>query len=98
MFDAVSPSLSISKFISFNEKTLLLVNSSLKYAFTERVINFSAEGIFPDDGDNLQFNKNLTLIRLLDSDGDFPTDWLDVPLIFSRYLKNEHDGRVGFYW
>ena len=41
------------------------MSSSLKYAFTERVINFQAEGIFPDDGDNLQFNNGLTLIRFL---------------------------------
>ena len=95
MFDAVSPSLSISKFISFNEKTLLLLNSSLKYAFTERVINFSAEGIFSDDSDNLQLSKNLTLIRLLDSDGDFRLTG-GCSLILSRYLKNEHDGRVDF--
>ena len=95
MFDAVSPSLSLSKFISFNEQTLLLVSSSLKYAFTERVINFQAEGIFPDDGDNLQFNNGLTLIRFLDSDGVFRFT-ASFALIFSRYLKNDQDGRLDF--
>ena len=95
MFDAVSPSLSVSKFSSLNDQTFLFASASLKYAFTEREINFQAEGVFPDDGDNLQCNTGLSLIRILDEEGHFRL-MSGLGLVLSRYLKNEHKGRVDF--
>jgi len=95
MFDAVVPSVALSKIVIFDETTYLLTDLSMRYSFTEKVINFAAEGIFPDDGDNLQTSLNFAFLKLFGENGQFrfmPT----LGLMLSRYSNHEHKGRVDF--
>lgn len=95
MFDAVVPSLGLSKTVAFDETTFLLSDFSIRYSFTEKVINFAAEGIFPDDGDNLQTSLNFAFLKLFGENGQFrfmPT----LGLMLARYSNHEHRGRVDF--
>lgn len=95
MFDAVVPSLALSKTVTFDETTFLLSDFSMRYSFTEKVINFAAEGIFPDDGDNLQTSLNLAFVKLFGENGQFrfmPT----LGMMLARYSNHEHKGRVDF--
>ena len=95
MFDAVVPSLLLSNTVSFDETTFLLCDFSIRYSFTEKIINFAAEGIFPDDGDNLQMSLNFAFLKLFGENSQFrfmPT----LGLMLARYSNNEHRGRVDF--
>ena len=93
MFDAITPSVSVSKVFTVNEQTFFFASSSLRYAFTDRIINFHAEGVFPDDGDNLQMNLGLSLVKLFGENGDFRL-MPSIGCTLSRYLKNEQKGRL----
>ena len=95
MFDAVVPSVALSKIFIFDETTFLLSDLSMRYSFTEKVINFAAEGIFPDDGDNLQTSLNLAFVKLFGENGQFrfmPT----LGMMLARYSNHDHKGRVDF--
>ena len=93
LFDALAPSLSIEKIISLSDSTFLMIDTQLKYSRTERVLNFQAENVFPDDGDNLQANFNLNLIYLFGTEGQFML-MPGIGVSRSEYLKNAQDGRV----
>jgi hypothetical protein len=113
MFDAVAPTFSIQKIVSFSQQSFLMIDSMIKYANTDRVIpdaisqaqaaslgvnNISpyvSEGIFADDGDNLQTALNVTYVHSFGPDGKL----LLMPnLGFARtaYKKNTHKGRVDY--
>ena len=95
MFDAVVPSVSVSKLFVFDESTFLMTDFSLRYSFTDKVINFVAEGVFPDDGDNLQTSLTFALVKLFGENGQFrfmPT----MGLMLARYSNHEHEGRADF--
>ena len=93
LFDSVSPSLSIQKIHPFSDNTFLMMDILLKYSKTTRVIDFVADNIFPDDGDNIQATLNFNLIHTMGSDGQF----IFMPglgINRTEYLKNTQDGRV----
>ena len=95
MFDAVAPTFSIQKVVPFTEKSFLMIDSMIKYANTTRVIDFPIQGVFADDGDNLQTALNVTYIHSFGPDGKL----LFMPnLGFARtaYKKNDHQGRVDY--
>lgn len=93
MFHAVSPSISLQKIIPFNEKSFLMIDTTMRFSNTNRRIDFVAEGIFADDGDNVQNSLNLSYIKIFGDSGK----WMLMPSIGitrSGYLKNNQDGRV----
>lgn len=93
LFDSVSPSLSIQKIHPFSDNTFLMMDILLKYSKTTRVIDFVADNIFPDDGDNIQATLNFNLIHTMGSDGQY----IFMPgfgINRTEYLKNMQDGRV----
>ena len=100
MFDAVAPTFSIQKIVPFTEQSFLMIDSMIKYANTQRVIQngfdgFPIPGVFADDGDNLLTALNATYIHSFGPDGKF----LFMPNIgFARtaYQKNDHQGRVDY--
>ena len=65
----------------------------LKISNTDRVMNFQAEGIFADDGDNFQSTLNLSLVRTYGDNGQYVL-MPAVGITRSAYLKNLQDGRV----
>lgn len=93
LFDSISPSLSVQKIHPFSDNTFLMMDILLKYSKTTRVIDFVADNIFPDDGDNIQATLNFNLIHTFGSDGQF----IFMPglgINRTEYLKNTQDGRV----
>lgn len=93
LFDSVSPSLSLQKIFAFGENTFLMMDALVKYSNTKREINFAADNIFPDDGDNIQTTLNMNLIQTMGKDGQF----IFMPgfgINRTEYLKNTQDGRV----
>jgi hypothetical protein len=85
----------VSKLFVFDESTFLMTDFSLRYSFTDKVINFVAEGVFPDDGDNLQTSLTFALVKLFGENGQFrfmPT----MGLMLARYSNHEHEGRADF--
>ena len=95
MFDATAPSFSIQKVVPFSETSFLMIDSMLKYSHTDRALPFVAEGIFADDGDNLQTTLNATYVQAFGPDGQI----LFMPSAgFTRtsYRKNEQMGRVDY--
>jgi len=95
MFDAIAPSINIQKATLFNEKSILLYDVTLKHSKTDKVVTFSAPGVFADDGDNFQYSLNLTYIKLFGEENQ----WMLMPsmgITRSAYLKNEHDGRIDY--
>ncbi|MEC9124087.1 MAG: hypothetical protein VX969_08075, partial [Verrucomicrobiota bacterium] len=93
MFDALSPSLQIQKVFGLSQDTFLMVDGMLKISNTDRVMNFQAEGIFADDGDNFQSTLNLSLVRTYGDNGQYVL-MPAVGITRSAYLKNLQDGRV----
>ena len=93
MFDAFAPSVRLSKIFAPGERTLLILDTSMKFALTQRVLAFEAPGVFADDGDNLQLGLSLALVQLLDEEGRFML-MPRIGLTRTEYLKNEQDGRV----
>ena len=98
MFDATAPTVSIQKIVPFSEQSFLMIDSMLKSANTDRspgVLPDFPEGVFADDGDNIQTALNFTYIRMFGPEGRL----LFMPnLGFTRtsYAKNEHQGRVDY--
>lgn len=95
MFDATAPSFSLQKVVPFSRSSFLMIDSMLKYSHTDRALPFVAEGIFADDGDNLQTTLNATYVRAFGRDGQI----LFMPSAgFTRtsYRKNEQMGRVDY--
>ncbi|MFL2939055.1 MAG: hypothetical protein ACJZ7A_08185 [Opitutales bacterium] len=95
MFDAYAPSINIQKATVFDEKTILLYDVTFKYNKTDRVITFSAPGVFADDGDNFQYSLNLTYIKLFGENNE----WMLMPsmgVTRSGYTKNTNDGRTDY--
>ncbi len=93
MFDARAPSLRIGKIFTPGERTMIMADASVKYAWTHRVIDVDMPGVFADDGDNFQAGVSLALVQLLDAEGKFML-MPRVGLTRTEYLKNEQDGRV----
>ena len=92
MFDAFAPSINLQKATIFDEKSILLYDLTLKFNKTDRVIRFSAPGVFADDGDNFQYSLNLTYIKLYGENNE----WMLMPsmgVTRSGYSKNNNDGR-----
>ena len=98
MFDATAPTFSIQKIVPFSVNSFLMIDSMLKYSNTDRspgVLPDFPEGVFADDGDNLQTGLNFTYIHAFGPKGRI----LFMPnLGFTRtsYKKNEHQGRVDY--
>ena len=93
LFHSVSPSISLQKIYAFSDNTFLMLDALLKYSKTTREINFVADNIFPDDGDNIQATLNFNLIHTMGKDGQF----IFMPglgINRTEYLKNTQDGRV----
>jgi hypothetical protein len=70
-----------------------MLDALLKYSKTIREINFVADNIFPDDGDNIQATLNFNLIHTMGRDGQI----IFMPglgINRTEYLKNTQDGRV----
>ena len=93
LFDSVSPSLSLQKIHAFSDNTFLMMDILLKYSKTNRVIDFVADNIFPDDGDNIQTTLNFNLIHTMGKDGQYIL-MPGLGVNRTEYLKNNQDGRV----
>lgn len=95
MFDAYAPSVNLQKATVFDEKSILLYDVTFKYNKTNRVMTFSAPGVFADDGDNFQYSLNLTYIKLFGE----KNEWMLMPsmgVTRSGYTKNTNDGRTDY--
>lgn len=93
MFDALVPSLRLSKIFTLGQTTLLMVDASARYSATDRELPNPLPGQFPDDGDNLQFGLNFMLIQLFGSEGQFML-MPSLNVSRSEYLNHTNDGRV----
>jgi hypothetical protein len=93
LFHSVSPSISLQKIHSFSDNTFLMLDALLKYSKTTREINFVADNIFPDDGDNIQATLNFNLIHTMGRDGQI-IFMPGIGINRTEYLKNTQDGRV----
>lgn len=92
MFDAVVPSLGIQKIFALGDTTFLLLNGGIRYSLTDKDIPFPAEGVFADDGDNLQTSAGLSLIQtFLDRNQLVLSP--SIGISNTHYLRNLHDGR-----
>ena len=92
MFDAVVPSLGIQKIFALGDTTFLLLNGGIRYSLTDKDIPFPVEGVFADDGDNLQTSAGLSLIQtFLDRNQLVLSP--SIGISNTHYLRNLHDGR-----
>ena len=92
MFDAVVPSLGMQKIFALGDTTFLLLNGGIRYSLTDKEIPFPVEGVFADDGDNLQTSAGLSLIQtFLDRNQLVLSP--SIGISNTHYLRNLHDGR-----
>ena len=92
MFDAVVPSLGMQKIFALGDTTFLLLNGGIRYSLTDKDIPFPVEGVFADDGDNLQTSAGVSLIQtFLDRNQLVLSP--SIGISNTHYLRNLHDGR-----
>ena len=92
MFDAVVPSFGVQKIFALGDTTFLLLNGGIRYSLTDKDIPFPVEGVFADDGDNLQTSAGLSLIQtFLDRNQLVLSP--SIGISNTHYLRNLHDGR-----
>ena len=92
MFDAIVPSVGVQKILSLGSSTFLFLHGGVRYSLTEKNIAFPVEGVFADDGDNIQTTLGLNLIQTF-----FDRNQLvlspSIGISHTHYLRNLHDGR-----
>ena len=92
MFDAVVPSFGVQKIFVLSNRTFLMLNGGIRYSLTEKNIPFPVEGIFADDGDNLQTSIGLSLIQTFLENNQLVFS-PSIGISNTHYLRNLHDGR-----
>lgn len=76
-----------------SETTLLMLDGSIRYSMTERVLPYPIPGQFADDGDNYQLGLSVSLIKLFGENGQFML-MPSLSITRSEYTNNTNDGRV----
>ena len=69
-----------------------MLNGGIRYSLTEKNIPFPVEGIFADDGDNLQTSIGLSLIQTFLENNQLVFS-PSIGISNTHYLRNLHDGR-----
>ena len=93
MSDGFAPSLRLGKMFGLSETTLLMLDGSIRYSMTERVLPYPIPGQFADDGDNYQLGLSVSLIKLFGENGQFML-MPSLSITRSEYTNNTNDGRV----
>ena len=92
MFDAVVPSLGVQKIFVLGDRTFLMMNGGVRYSLTDKNIPFPVEGVFADDGNNLQTSLGLSLVQTFLEDNQLVIS-PSIGMTNTHYLRNLHEGR-----
>ena len=97
MFDAVVPSIGVQKIVSLTDSTFLLLHGGVRYSITAKNIPFPVEGVFADDGDNVQTTLGLSLIQTF-LDRNQLVFSPSIGISHTHYLRNLHEDRNDLFF
>ena len=92
-FDAWVPSLSLSKIFEVGESAAVMLSGSMRYSFTQKVMEVSLPGTYDDDGDNFQTGFNIGYMEFLGKDGQFML-MPSIGMTRIEHLKHQKKGFV----